>query len=102
MACALGRERPEVLVDEPACEPVLILKPGKNTGEILAGEQRVGFQAVCVPLRLGPGKPTMRTDALLAIKLVKELRDSLDVLGRHDVALLFWWVLPPHCSSIPL
>ena len=77
-----------MLLDEAPCAPVLVLKPRDDAGEIPTGQKGVCFQAVLVAFRFGPGTPTVRSQPLSPVELMEQLRDGLDVLAFHEVALL--------------
>ena len=102
MMCARDRSRPEVLSDEATRALVKILEPGDGAGEILTGQKGVCFQAEFVAFRFGPGTPAVRSQPLLPVEFIEQLRDGLDFLAFHEVGVLSRRLPPFPCLSVPL
>ena len=70
-------------LDQTAGAPILVLKPGDHAGEVLASQEGASSGAVAFTLRLGADTPSMRSQALLPVKLVEHHGDAFDLVLGH-------------------
>ncbi len=85
---ARGRDRLEMPLDQLAHAPILVLKLGGETREILAGQEGACPGAIAFAFGLGTDAPAEESQILLLVKLVECLGDVFDLVLGHSLAVL--------------